>query len=892
MGLTAALATATAENVDCPRSGHKRFSQVVTAGAGEARAVQENAAERAAAEAVAAWIGAVARHPWRALLVLALLCLAAGASLTRLGVDTDSRRMLSPDLPFQARAEALNAAFPGIKNQILVLVRAERSDPADAVVSALTEAFAGGAGIGAVFAPSADPFFRQNGLLYLERDALDARLTRLAKSANLLTALRADPSLGGFLAALGEAGRLADRADIPAEALAGLYAETAAVTEAALAERPRSFAWAGALAGGGAVTRAITVSPALDFARINPARDAMRSVEAAIAALDPALAAEVVIGVTGDPVLRAEELRSVASSMPLSLGLSLLLVAAVLWVSLGSAARAGLAFGALLLTLLYTAGFAALAVGALNLVSVAFIVLMVGLGIDFAIHLMLHLEEDAAALPLTQAMDTTARGLGPALVLTALSTSAAFLAFAVTDFVGMAQLGLIGGVGVLIAFAVSLTLIPAVVELRPRLVRGLRGLPSARPARREAPRWLVWGALALGLGAGVLATETRFDADPMGLRDPDARSVEVYGWLTSDPDRAPLRLSLLMRDAAGAATAAERLKALPEVRSAIWLGVLVPADQEAKLELIDLAWPSLDFAVSGEAVSFADDLSRTPAALADALGEGAEAERLRAALRAWEASGRDPAQIEGRLFAHLPMLFDRLADQLAVDAVGEGDLPAALASRYATEDGDGPLYRVEVVPEADITDPAARAAFVQAVQAVAPDAAGPPDQIEGAAASVGRAVLEAALLALAAAAALAYAAVRRLALVAAILVPVGLAGCVTLAAGVLLGLPLNYANVIVLPLLIGIGVDTGIHLALRAGRSGSVFATATPRAVLASALTTIGAFATLALSDHRGTASMGTLLAIALIAAVVMALILTPTLARLARAPETPHTER
>ncbi|MEO1600454.1 MAG: MMPL family transporter [Pseudomonadota bacterium] len=846
------------------------------------------AAGQVAASAVAAWVTRVAERPRTAIAGLAVIVLLALLALTRLGIDTDSRKMLAPDLPFQLRGQAVNAAFPGLKNQVLVAVRGERADPVDAVVATLTDALEDAPGVAAVFAPSADAVLVRSGMLYLDQDVLEAQLTRLAKSANLLAALRGDQTLEGFIAALGEAARLAERADIPRGALDALHAEAAAVVEGVLAGTPRSFAWSDALAGTGPVLRVITVSPSLDFARVNPAKTAMQSVEAAVAALDPALAAEVEIGLTGDPVLRAEELRSVAGGMPLSLGLSLLLVAAVLWVSLGSAARAGLAFGSLVLTLMLTTGFAALAVGELNLVAIAFIVLMVGLGIDFAIHLMLHLEEDAAYLPVEEALAASARGLGPALVLTAVSTSAAFLAFAVTDFVGMAQLGLIGGAGVLIAFAVSLTLIPAAVRLSPGLIRRQRRETAVKPGTRPRPpsRLAAWLALATGLGALVLATEARFDADPMGLRDPDARSVAVYGWLQEDPALAPLRLSLLVPDADTARAEADRLAALPEVRSARWLGSLVPQDQEAKLALIDLVWPSLDYAVSGTAVSLAEDLPRTPEALADALGEGGAAGRLADALRTWARSGASDDALTARLFAHFPALIERLASQLDVAEITASDLPDPLRARYVTTADGALLYRVEIVPEADVSDPEARAAFVRAVRQVAPGAGGPPDQIEGAANTVATAMLRASLLALAFTALLAFAAVRSLAMVAAILVPVGLAGAVTLAAGVLLGMPLNNANIIVLPLLIGIGVDTGIHLALRAERSGAVFATATPRAVVASALTTIGAFATLALSDHRGTASMGTLLAIALVAAVAMAFALTPWLVRLARPTE------
>lgn len=831
------------------------------------------------AGAVEAWVAAVSARP-RA--VLAALAVLAGLSVwgaAQLRVDTDSSRMLSPDLPFQTRALALNDAFPGIKNTIAVVIRGPRLDPVEAAAEALVERLRGAPGIEAVFAPSVDPFFVTNGLLYLDEAALEDRLTRLSKASNLIAALREDRTLAGFLRAIDEAGRLAADAEIDPGALEALYREAAAVFDAAREGRPRAFAWLGAFdpaAGEGGALRVVSVEPALDFARLSPARPALDAIEAAIADLDPALAAVVETGVTGDPALRAEELRSVTARLGLSLGLSMLLVAVVLWLALGTGARMGLALGALVLTLLYTTGFAGAAIGALNLVSVAFVVLMVGLGIDFAIHVLAHLDEDARAG--RPPMTATARALGPALVLTAVSTSAAFLAFGATDFIGMAQLGLIGGVGVMIAFAVTLTLLPAAVALRP-------GLATGRPKGRLPALPRMGGALAVlallvGAAAVWIGSGARFDADPMALRNPDAASVEAYRWLLEDPETRPLRLSVMTMSAEEAEATAERLGALPEVRRAVWLGDLVPEDQDDKLALVDIYWPSMNFAVNGAPVALADPRPADAGAVAARLaGEGGAAAALADALRAHAEGGASDAEMADRLFRFFPLLMDRLAAQLSVDRVTADDIPAALAARYRSEDG---RFRVEVEPRADITDPAARAAFVEAVTAVAPEAGGPPAQIEGAARTVAAAMAEATGIALAVAAALAWLALGRIALVAAILLPVALAGAVTMAATVLLGQPFNYANIIVLPLLIGIGVDAGIHLALRTDRDGAVFSTSTPRAVFYSALTTIGAFATLALSEHRGTASMGLMLTIALVAAILMSFALTPWLARLA----------
>jgi hypothetical protein len=844
-----------------------------------------------AGKAVGAWVAAVSARPGRALGLLALLVLLAMAAASRLSVDTDSSRMLSPDLPFQQRAHALNAAFPALKNTLVVVVRADIADAADAAVVALTEALsARDDAFDWVFALTADPYLVAQGLLYLDRDALDARLARLGKSANLLANLRADQSFAGFLHALDSATELAERAGGDTAALEPLYAETAAVLAAEGQGRARPFGWISALAGSdaGTVLRVITLGPKLDFAALNPGRPALAAVRAAIAGLDPELARQVEIGVTGDPALRSEELQSVAGRLGLSFALSLLFVAVLLRLALGSIARAGLAFGALLVTLVLTAGFAALAVGALNLISIAFVVLMVGLGIDFAIHFIAHFDEHTASTPDRRtALIRSATAIGAALVLSAATTSLAFFAFATTDFVGMAQLGLIGGTGVLIALAVTLTVLPAAIVLWPRLAAGPR--PRPRPLWQPPPaarRVLVWLALGVGLAGAALAPQSRFDADPMNLRDPAAPSVRAFSWLAADPALAPLRLSLIAANADEARATIAALGAVAQVREAHWLGDLVPEDQIAKLDLIDLAYPSLLHAVEGAPVDLAGGAALvTPESLALRLDAqpGPAAATLATEMRAY-AVRRTPARdavLAAEIFRHFPLLIDRLRLQLDAGEVTADELPAPLRGRFLAEDG---RFRIEIAPTADLRDPAAMRAFLDAVAAVAPGAAGAPDQIAGAAGSVAGAILQAAALAFLGCALLAWAMLRDAVRIAAILLPLLLAGAVTMGASVLLGLPFNYANVIVLPLLIGVGIDSGVHFALRASHQpGSVFDTSTPRAVLYSALTTIAAFGTLGLSEHRGTASMGILLAISLAAAVIMIFALTPALIRLSR---------
>ncbi|MEO1316995.1 MAG: hypothetical protein AAFW01_10500, partial [Pseudomonadota bacterium] len=306
--------------------------------------------------------------------------------------------MLNPDLPFQQRAQAVNAAFPEIKNTVVVVVRGAHADAVDSATGALAEALSARSdAVESVFAPRVDPFLLSHGLLYDDVATVEDRLGRLSRASNLLAELRENQSVEGFLTAIDRTLVLAEGGGADAEELDGLLRAAAGSFAAAAGGKAQPLDWGRAVTEDtpAQVIRTISILPKLDFGRLNPAKPAILAAEEEVAKLDPSLAAFVEVGLTGDPVLRAEELQSVTATLPISLGLSLLLVAVILFLSLGRAGRVGLALGVVLVTLVLTTGFAALAVGALNLISIAFIVLMVGLGIDFAIHILAHLDEDA-----------------------------------------------------------------------------------------------------------------------------------------------------------------------------------------------------------------------------------------------------------------------------------------------------------------------------------------------------------------------------------------------------------------------------------------------------------------------------------------------------------------
>ena len=851
----------------------------------------------------------VSRRAKACLLVyLTLIGLSIFASINFLGVNTDSSKMLSSALGFQQKTHAFNENFPSIKNSLVVVIRSDVSDAADEAALKIAQALKNNPNLSNVFSPSTSAFFLQNGLLYKDEETLESELDQLNKSASLLASLRATPTFDNFFHSLFTAEELAEQAEFDRGFLDDFYKD---VTKTIMTREEGGvlpLSWAKAAGtdnastdaeddanseGDSRVQRLLYATPVFDFTAIQPAKAAITALDAAIEGLDADIRALTTIGVTGDPALRFEELKSVSSGIGLSLGLSFLLVAVLLWIAFRSTRGVVLTFVSLISALILTTGFAAIFIGDLNLVSVAFIVLLVGLGLDFTIHALAHLGDESHETT----FDTLAamgRGIGGALLLSALTTALAFLSFAPTDFVGMAQLGVLGAVGVLVAFMVSVTMVPALIVAVPWFERFAKDMADAD----KAPASLLGFAHIIQAGRPALATvlvllsvaslfvisDVRFDADPVTLRDGDSPSMRTLGMLHERVETAPYRLSLMRSSLEEADKAAQAVEALDTVHSARTLSNLVPENQDEKFEILDLSFATLDTIVAGEGLENASlPEGKTPLV---ALSERLANQTNRPAAIAFssilaklnnEGASRHK-QVEDDIFRFFPALIKAIEAQLLVDFVTLENIPDFFKQRFVGKDQQ---WRVDIVPNGDVREPEVLDRFVQSVEQFDATAAGAPLQIANAGKTVSKAMALAVGLAAISILVVSFIVLRRVSTVFAIIVPLLMAGLLTGAASVIFAIPFNYANVIVLPLLIGLGVDSGIHIATRRERSNDsagLYQSSTPWAVLFSGLTTIAAFVTLSVSDHRGTASMGQMLAIAIFCTLLSTIVITPVI--------------
>ena len=812
----------------------------------------------------------------------AMTALAAWQVSSNIAISTDTSEMISPNAPHRQASARINAAFPKLSEQVLIVVEASTPDGAAAFTDELSARLGERPEVQSLLAASSEPFFRQNGLLFLEVDELEDLLARLTKAAPLLERLGPDPTVATLLDALAEAAEQENGAVTDQETLDRLYTSLARV----ITNEDEIFSWQALLSTDEDASNRVLFSlqPVLDYSRLRPAQGVKDAIleEAEAVRSETGLAATVMI--TGDPILRSEELEAVSRGIGWAFALSGVLVALLLFVALSSKLMVTACLLSIILSVVLTAGVAVTLFDELNLISVAFAVLMVGLGADFSIHLLVHLRtEMSSTTSLRTAFYRTSRKIGTALALAAPTTALAFFSFAPTEFIGMNQLGVIAGFGVLIAFLVSVTLIPALLGVFPSSLgrQALSEVPETRPSTLILDRVVIPLGLVVGvLGAASIALlpEARFDADPMALRAKNAPSVVALNLISEDEGASPYRLSVLAESEEDVRAQARLLSEPATVDSTRHVFSFVPDDQDLKLALIDAASVGLGFALmSGGSVD--DELAISIARLETALSEGTSdaGNVLLGTLRT--TSMADIEAATPRIFLFWPRQRALLQEQLLAGYVAIDDLPKTLTERYAGENG---LYRIEVLPVDGALTVQERRAFVKEVLEVQPDAAGSARSALAAGDIIGRSMVQASLTAAALVSVLVLLFLRSFKLLLLLLLPLILAGSLTTATGTLFDIPYNFANVLVLPLIIGIGIDSGLHLALQAARRGDGLAAVrgpTGRAVLFSALTTIASFGSLVISEHRGTSSMGALLTVGMIWVLATMLFVLPPLA-------------
>lgn len=840
------------------------------------------------------------RHALQVLLGGILVgALSLWAAHARLGITTDTDKLFSSRLPWRQAQLAMNNEFPQFQNLLVAVVQSPIPEVADSTAAALAKRLSTDkARFASVRRPDASPWFRQNAFMFLDSQTLQDLLNRTIDAQPFLGQLVADPSARGLFAALNLVAQGVQRGDADVSSFTPALRGFEQSLGQTLAGRPEPLSWqrllAGSLADQAGPFKFVLAHPRLDFMQLQAGGAATQAMRAAIASLPYVKSGLATVRITGDVAISDEEFATVAQGAVGGLIGSLLLVAFWLFLGVRSIRLIVPILCTLFLGLALTTGFAAVAVGTINVVSVAFAVLFIGIAVDFSIQFSVRYRSERHRTPdPNRALSNAAHRLGPQILIAAIAISAGFFAFVPTAFAGVAELGLIAGAGMLIAFGCTIFFLPAVLTLcRPRPEPDEVGAMWADHLERWLMpfRGVVLALFAAGgiFGAAMLPS-IRFDSDPLHTKNPNTEAMQALRDLMKDPTANPYSADILEPDLAKADAVAGKLRPLPLVSTVLTLSSFVPKNQSEKLPYIqdaeNLLGPTLNANPTATPVTpqaIRDAAESAHAALQAALPKVAADSPLRPLTadlgQLVKASDATVMAANTALIRFLPDQIQQLRTALTAKPVTVADVPEDLRRDWMLSDGRA---RIQAVAKPEARDSAGLRSFSEQIRSVAPNAVGSAVTIVETAATIINAFRTAALSAIVAIALLLLIALRRVIDAALVMTPLMLSALLTVIPVVLVPMPLNFANIIALPLLLGVGVSFNIYFVMNWREGGTFFmGTATARAVTFSALTTGTAFSSLALSAHPGTASMGALLLTSLGCTVLTSLLFVPVLLR------------
>ena len=844
-------------------------------------------------------VKACTRFATLTVLIASILAVGGGFYTARnFSINTDINKLISPDLDWRKRDIAFEQAFDQ-ERLILAVVEAPTPEFAGAASAALAEKLSTDTkNFDGVQRLGAGEFFDKNGLLFLPTAEVASVTGQFGSAAPLIEIMAGDPSLRGLTGALETGLTGVRRGQVTLDGTAKPFSQVAQTIETVLKTGSGSFSWR-ELVSDQPLTDSdrrnfIEIKPILDFNALEPGKAATDAIRQAAQELNLAGEFGARVRLTGPVPIANEEFATVQDGAVVNGVGTVLIVMVILWMALHSWKIIFAVFVNLAIGLLITTAAGLMMVGSLNLLSIAFAVLFVGLGVDFGIQFSVRYRSERYKNDdLQAALAKAAEYCAIPLSLAAMATAAGFLSFLPTDYKGVSELGKIAGVGMMVAFITSITVLPALLDLlNPAGEKEPVGYAFLAPVDHFLEKHrvaIIVGTLVLVVAGLPALYYLKFDFNPINLRNPNVESIATFLDLRKDPNTGANAVNVLAANEDAAKEVEARLGKVPEVLRTMSLSTFVPDDQPAKLKLIKQGAEILNPALNPDAVDAPPSDAENVSALKDSAaslrklagdkkGPGADTARRLAddISKVAEASQAVRDKVQATFVVPLQIALAQLRSAMQAQPVSLQNLPPEIVNAWRTKDGK---VRVQALPRGDPNDNDTLRKFASAVLSAEPLAVGGPISILKSGDTVVKAFIHAGFWALLSISLLLWVTLRRITDVLLTLVPLLVAGAVTLEICVLIKLPLNFANIIALPLLLGVGVAFKIYYvtAWRAGHT-NLMQSALTRAIFFSALTTATAFGSLWLSSHPGTASMGKLLAMSFVVTLAAVLLFQPAL--------------
>jgi len=828
---------------------------------------------------------------------------------------------------FQVDYRAYRAEF-GDQEEIVAVIESDDAERATRAADALYARLNKDKGIyREVFYPGGLPYFRKNGMLFMPLEDIKALRATLTMAAPVLKDLAAAPSVQTLFSSLtNQIDAYLAKPDPAALKSLTFMLTTLDKGFKGFDGKNSALSMDSFLKGGGSdrpsmlenagKQQVITVLPVKVADSFVPAE---KSIKAVRTALNEILAKPefkgVKAGLTGVPVLEYEEMATSQRDMEIATALSLALTVILLLFAFRGLLNVIAAMVSLIVGICLSFGFATLAIGHLNILSMVFAIMLIGLGIEYGIQVVLRYQEELRGgadgmAAIETGLSTNIRSI----IMAAATVALSFATFAFTDFKGIAELGIIAAGGVFICVAATFTVLPAMLILLERFRKPSSPARPAAPPRTSggllnnlftSPRAILAATALLSLVCIYPTVQTRFDYNLMNLQAKGLQSVEYAYKLMRSKENSGYFAVVAARDQAEARALTERLEQLPSVDHVVSLLALVPEQQEAKLaelaalrQVMSAVKPVpyeenlrvMELPTTFE--NFRDRVDRLNKALL--AGKAAEAKPVGAFLTTLdgffaslekEKDGNALGMLrdfQGSMFAELPDKLGMMKESLEAAAVTAADVPEELKKRFVGKSGK---LLLQVAPKGEIFEHEPLRDFVKQVKGIVPNATGEPVMVYESLTVLRDSYLKAFVYA--------FIGIALILLINFKSLRFALIGSLPLAAGLLLmiggmwlaGVSFNSANIIVLPLILGVGIDSAIYIINRY-RQGTetpaqVALSSAGVGVFLNALTILFSFGALMVAHHQGVFSIGAVMSLGMIASVAVFMLFLPALLEL-----------
>jgi len=805
-----------------------------------------------------------------------------------LSFSTSTSDMLSEELSWRQLDIEYEKLFPQFIDNVLIVIEAKSpdlaSDTANSIYVSLkkNQKF-----LKDIYYPKNLPYLKQSSFLFLEYDELQDLSDRLAKIQPFLGTLLEDRNLRGLFKMIGDA--IDARKDDDNIDINPVLLEI----NRAFKEKNYFVSWQRLMdphhENEKIYREFIELQINDEENELLPNKDTIENIRSITNFYNTS---SVNIRLTGGEVLAYEELKSVSNANVKAIILSIILVAIILYFGLGSLRLVFSCLTTLLLGLIITTGFASITIGELNLISIAFAVLYIGLGIDFAIHMALRFKEESnTSSNYSDTFRKTIKHISKPLILCAVTTAIGFYAFIPTNYQGVAELGWIAGTGMIVSLALTFTLLPALLTYIPKhtLVNkkkavGINALRVLSTLPYKYTKSILIISLILVIFLSLQINKISFDTNRLNLQDPKNESVQTYKELLKSSKTSPWE-AILITEFNNTKNTRQEIETLSLVDKVISIHDFLPKEQDDKLMIIDemnlllgqLTTNSLKLSITNNErldaiLKLVDKIDEIPTDNMDQ-----ELELFKNNLLQLLENNTNLEGIENQLLANLSGRIKALSEALNAKKVSFNEIPEEIHQRWVNNN----KYRIKILPKDDLNNNNSMKKFVGQLQEYNKNVIGSPIINIEAGNAVVNAFQSAFIYAFIVITLLLILLMRFKYDVVIILTSVSV-GCVfTLGFMILFNIPLNFANIIGLPLLLGIGVDSGIHITERfyeeKESETSIYMTSSMRGVIVSTLTTVFSIGNLAFSSHQGTASMGLLLSLGLISMMIATMIILPS---------------